>query len=533
MHIKNEKKSDKTKTIILSGIFSILFLCQCLFLRQRIWYILDSDMSSEMILATLLNEERSIFADGWYYATELRLLYMPQIFRILFLISDNWHFVRVYSTVIIYLIYVAAASFLSRRLSLGTRAFILGSVIIMPFSIVYGEYVLMCPYYIPCIAISFGALAMDLHCLAAKTLKERILLIAGSSLLAFLSSLIGPRQIVMFYFPVIITSGIILIYRICKKQLTFRKAVTEPFFLICFADIMVAGTAYLINIFILPKYYYFVHWNQIKLKPFRIKRLIKTLGGMARMLGADTDAGGIRSVVSVIYVSLLIAMFICFVFYALRYHKQVSAGYVILSLYSVCAAAVLALLYSFTNMIYYDLYSVPIVVFVYPVVILGFKEHPRLNKSTVRIPAVICLSVLFMAMCLFNYNEIGQKDKTSEHKEIARYLTENGYLTGYATFWNANVLTELTNGQIEVYAWNDSALMNEVENVDDINEWLQKKSHSSVKPTGKVFTLYTYDDEYNCRWKDRLREEDKLLQTADMVVYGYESYEEMKDRLGD
>lgn len=35
---------------------------------------LDSDMSSEFVLAQLLNEEGRLITDSWYYSTEIRLV---------------------------------------------------------------------------------------------------------------------------------------------------------------------------------------------------------------------------------------------------------------------------------------------------------------------------------------------------------------------------------------------------------------------------------------------------------------------------
>ena len=53
---------------------------------------IDSDMSSEMVLADLMNQEGDWFlSKGWGYSTEIRVFYLQLIYRITLLIfPHNW-----------------------------------------------------------------------------------------------------------------------------------------------------------------------------------------------------------------------------------------------------------------------------------------------------------------------------------------------------------------------------------------------------------------------------------------------------------
>ena len=65
--------------------------------------------------------------------------------------------------------------------------------------------------------------------------------------------------------------------------------------------------------------------------------------------------------------------------------------------------------------------------------------------------------------------------------EVADWLHEQGYTRGYATFWQANVITELTDGAIEMWQVEDLASL-------AMRPWLQKMSHASP-PEGRTFVL--------------------------------------------
>ena len=63
---------------------------------------------------------------------------------------------------------------------------------------------------------------------------------------------------------------------------------------------------------------------------------------------------------------------------------------------------------------------------------------------------------ILVGICSFmNYHEQSQEDINSERKMIAQLLIDNGYTKGYSRFRNANIMTELTNGEMEVWCWNE------------------------------------------------------------------------------
>ena len=64
---------------------------------------------------------------------------------------------------------------------------------------------------------------------------------------------------------------------------------------------------------------------------------------------------------------------------------------------------------------------------------------------------------------------------------VAGWLEDQGYTRGWATFWQANVITELTDGAIEMWQTEDLASL-------QMRPWLQKTSHAAP-PEGRAFVL--------------------------------------------
>jgi hypothetical protein len=70
-----------------------------------------------------------------------------------------------------------------------------------------------------------------------------------------------------------------------------------------------------------------------------------------------------------------------------------------------------------------------------------------------------------------NFQDMAGQNGNSVRKGYIRYLLDNQLDYGFATFWNANVTTELTNGKIELAGLNPDGL-NTDKNSFSINGWL-------------------------------------------------------------
>ena len=152
------------------------------------------------------------------------------------------------------------------------------------------------------------------------------------------------------------------------------------------------------------------------------------------------------------------------------------------------------------------------------------KEHVKKAVTAVFLAAVAAGCVLLLV-------RMDGVDETLEKRVMADKLVEEGYENGYATFWNGNVMTELSGGKIQMWVWSETTWDQHGTDVDAMYQWLQLTSHDTERPTGKVFVLFSRKEFENNPWKQNLQPEDVIYESEEYVVMGYPDYETMKATL--
>ena len=110
----------------------------------------------------------------------------------------------------------------------------------------------------------------------------------------------------------------------------------------------------------------------------------------------------------------------------------------------------------------------------------------------------------------------------NEHEAAAAWLTENGYTQGFASFWNGNILTELSDGELEMYVYGELT-------EPELTPWLQETRHLTDVPEGRTFVfvgyLETFLPDIPCM------QEEHLVWTSPYgsKVYEYENAQEVID----
>lgn len=70
-------------------------------------------------------------------------------------------------------------------------------------------------------------------------------------------------------------------------------------------------------------------------------------------------------------------------------------------------------------------------------------------SDTIQKAALLMACVMF-GVCSLQYIRSGMKSNDADYEVGTRDLLDLGYTTGFATFWNANLLTEISGGEIDV-----------------------------------------------------------------------------------
>lgn len=280
------KSHDRNDRIFITVSFLLFCACFCFlfwFLNVNLERFLNSDDSSEFMLARLLAEENRLITPNWFYSTELRVFNTQIVYAVFFKFFNNWHKIRIVSEILLSLTMIVSAYWLFSVFKLKKYAWLGLTILILPTLVHYLEIVLKGAYYYPHIVISILTVAIleSLRTLNGKKFISFILLTV-LCLLAFLSGLGGPRQILIIYAPLVITAIVLLIVNCAGNYKNGEKSIGK-----CVSAAIKGGSApllgtvltfifglagYLINSTVLHLYYDYYSYT-INFRSFSINRL--------------------------------------------------------------------------------------------------------------------------------------------------------------------------------------------------------------------------------------------------------------------
>lgn len=511
------EKRRKLFSILGWGIFIIAGLTLCLFLQKYMTGLLDSDEASEMVLSALLAKNGGILSPDWYYSTELRVLNNQIIFSILLRVLGSWHQVRMIASVILYGILIAATWGFCRSYGLRRWFPYAAAVMLLPISGVYFNIVLKGVYYIPHIVTLLLTLAL-LMLFAKEEKRTKILSAVFSVFLALSAGMGGLRLLLVCYLPLMAAT-------LCYGMLTGWKKRTKPYLTFAGISFAAAICGYLLNRSVLSQHYTFRSYESVVFTTPSAQRLFDVLSGFLQDLGYTSGSLFSASMISCGIALIILVLSVYCAIQMIRHREKRSDTSVFLAMFYLVDIGIFLMLYCFTNMTYYAQYSLPVMVLSVPVCFCGISEFTSKKESWVS--AGILLMTLAIAFSGIGVYRTSKENVSYEKADLAWFLLDSGYQNGYATAWNANVLTELTNGQLEVWDWGDQVYPDETMDLDHTFQWLQLKSHDTTHPAGKVFILLAKDQDHASALRNTDAANYVIRETNNYVVYGFPSYEEM------
>lgn len=522
----SDKRSLPLQTI-LCFLILILALSFLIFsLNQKIDTLINADDASELVLGRLLAKENSLISKNWYYSTELRVLNTQVFYALFSKITDNWHSVRMLSYVCLYLVLLVSYYFLCKAIDCQKLFPVSAVLLVLPFSPDYFEFVLQAVYYIPHIVISFLTIY-----LMEKSLKKRNAVAARVFLflLAVLAGMGGPRQILLLYIPMLLCACFLFLSACIRNSKSVPDIGLKDFFkaagpestrymVSSLVSFFGAGIGYFLNITVLSSIYSFQSWDTLHFKEFDFSMLGGILNGFLSNFGFTTgNVFEVSPLLSNCVCVFLLVTSIVSIAFLIRHREQNPKAYRLAVLY-ITSVIVFTLLYLFTDTLYKYRYSLPIIVLFIPLLAAYIKDV-RIHIFFKRILVIIFFVVVGLSS-LNNYRQRYAIDRTSEYREIVSVLKDGGYLEGHASFWNANILTELSNGEVEVWVFNSA------NNILDTCKWLQAKEHDTSHPKGKVFLLLSESQLSNNDWKGGIKDTDTVLYHSNaFTVFGFSDYD--------
>lgn len=491
----------------------------------NIWYhlvpgewIINSDLAAEMVLANMLNNERSILSPNWFYGTELRVFNLQWFYRIgLLIFPNNWTYARTLAMAIIYIVVIAAWLFLMNVCKMGRFGVWSAAFLIWPFGFwhhflsTYGGYYFVYPIF------SFVILGL-IVLLARGTssqIKKMLLILAGAAL-SLASGLNGPRQIMAFFAPLCLAVIIVLYIDVRKETITqwnmIKAAKKEKLGYIAYSYLFTLFNimGYLINTGILSKKYTFVSQSDIRWQS-GVRSVVDVFIDFMQLFGFRTGVEifsfeGIASALG-----LAVGVFLIFSIIRLcKNYSLLSQCEQLLFMFSIAAMIVSEMALCYMDWHYSSNYWLPILPFGIVLICMELKTdvyNLAGIKSMLTIIVSMCIIISSISTIKLSIEEPHRGKKGLY--EVAMWLEECGYDQGIAEFWNSQCITEMTNGKIEMWAIRTAE-------EEDFFGWLQDKSHMTP-PEGKVFILLNGSAEKN-------KENEIVVRGKGTLIYGVDSY---------
>ena len=511
--------------------------------------LIDSDMASEELLGRLLSYHPGIFLKDWYYSTELRVFNSQLFFEFFFFFTDNWHIVRVLTSLTLAILLLLSYLFLTRSLAVRrSTALYSAPLLIAPFSPVYAKYVLVGLYYMPHIILAMLSAALILRVQSTPRRVWPALLFLAA--LSFLSGLGGSKDVLMFYVPMFLAC-LLSEGKSGRKPLFSSAAFRQDRIFIHLSSfhtgralfaLLWSGAGWAVLKLILEKQYRFQHMEDLTLEEFSAGRLENMVHGIMDNFAwrSGVPVFSLRGCASLLGL-LLGLLVIRSALYAVRTGRQPVVLQILLSYWflSVCIVSIAILL---TGLMAddRDRYYLVSMAFLVPAAAVWSDQKEMTGRCRNAVRVIPLLGMLLFAGV--GYLDLADQDSTAELRNAAAAVEQAGYSEGFATFWNNNVLTELSNGTLTMTDFELAGAG--AFPLDNRYAWLAPMSALSHVPQSRFFVVLDKTNEYENGWIPQFRNSgmppnrngnrlqntpcDLLYDSDHYAVFGYQNYEELK-----
>ncbi|MCM1187463.1 MAG: hypothetical protein NC251_13400 [Lachnoclostridium sp.] len=531
-----KKKIAKYGAFVLLGLVFLALVLLNLFWQDH-W--LDSDMAAEMIFSKLLSESGHIFATPeWYYSTEFRFLYTHLVMAPLFLASENWHLIRLITNVLSYALMLVAYFYMMKPLKADRRLTALTAILLLlPFSETMMTHMQMGNTYMPHVIICFFFLGMYLRLVRKEvyTKAGRWTLFCFFVILSLICGVSGVRYLLALQCPLVITAFVYVLdstdFQLFREQFGrnenaagyFRRVLKGEeirYLYMALSGAVCSIVGYGINVLWVSRQYVFQTYGATNFiavyQGVLWERLQNAIGSLLMLFGYIPDKGflSLRGFISI----LAFVMLWIFGYCVIKARKKSTGQRLFMVLFVITAFVLNLFVFVFTTSTMVPRYYITVFIFALPALVFYMEqEEPVLDRFAVGMLLAFCLTLASAKITL----SFISTDKNEGKRAVAAFLQENGYEFGYAGYWNANIVTELTDGRVEV------ANIMDPETLEYFKWSSPMKYYGEGYHEGEVFLLLSAEENEQYRDTEALKAGKQVYRDADYVVYGYESSEEL------
>ena len=466
-----EKWRKYSPYALLGGSFLLLLLLNIF--RHDQW--LDSDMAAEMMFSKLLAQEGRFFAmPDWYYSTEFRFLYTHWIMGPLFRVIGSWHVIRVITNLLSYLLMLAAYYFFMKPLGVKRERVVASSaVLLLPFSETMITHMVMGNTYLFHVIIVFTVFGLFLR-LAGGHKGKRILWLVCYMAFSVICGISGVRYLLALQCPLVLTAIVAVLRSGDFEQLRRDWCDREPteknsksgrsgkdlwlalgksssakylWYSLLGAAGSVAG--YAVNVLYVSRKYVFQTYDATNFiavyQGVLMERLQNAIGSLLMLFGYIPDRGvlSLRGVITMVAFLLLVVFGYCSVQGGKESKGQ--RGFVTWFLYVSFFLNLFVFVFTTSTMV--PRYYLTIYIFLLPVLCFYLEKEEHYFDRLAVCTLLIFGLTLATGKTVLSFVTI---DKNADRRKVAAALEEQGLTFGYATYWNGNIITELTDGRVEI-----------------------------------------------------------------------------------
>ena len=484
---------DKTKcfTAVVSGFLVLYLVSIAIYSYFFGWRWLDSDHASEMILGKLLAEENTLLSRSWLYSTELRLVYQTIFTMPLFKIFghlENWALIRSLNIFFNNAILILSYLFLMKQLEVKTKWVLFTAFfLVIPLSYGYWDIVIFGGYYIFFIAQLFCSLGLYIRLNSRSASGKKIMLeFILFSILAFILGVQGIRSLMVIYIPLLLVS----VY----NRVKITKEKFFPLIMGCYAFFL-CSIGYIFNLLLQKRYSFYPYETMNMEHPaLYLEKLglsFTNIAGFFGLSGGSTilSAQGFFSVAALILCLVLIRTI-----YKTINCSQPEGEKKIIPLFFMASAIFSIFIFIITDKIIESRYFIPFMILYVPLTSILF-EYAEKTFGYLKRTVIICGIILFIfGQGYINFQNLTVRDMNTGRKGHIEYLLDEELHFGFATFWNGNVITELSNGKIEMVGLERARARDGNRSFDIFGYLVKAKFLDSLHHTGESFMLLTRDE---------------------------------------
>ena len=415
--------------------------------------------------------------------------------------------------------------------ALGAALLLGAGLLMLPYGALYRQYVLEGLYYIPHITISFVVLGCAVRILRGG---RRLAPAAGMVLFSFAAALGGPRQLFILNIPLTVAAALLcwldappadtLRQKLANAWRTPGGALLVP----TLAADAAALAGYVVNAKVLAEKYHFQDQGYVAFTGLNLDRMQWFANALLASFG--WQEGKVFSLAALFNLAAAALILFCFVFSVrlVRGKARYPLGHRLVGAFFLAGAVCFALLYGLTNSGHSDRYLLPLAILFVPLLEIMLADCTPLHRPDARgLTALLAAVLLLRAGTDCRAAAVA----TNPNQGAAQFLVQNGYRDGYASFWDGNVMTELTDGTLNVWTLTPNS-------VPELRPWLQVTSHLQTPPQGKIFFVISKWEAYGERQPttqalaDAMPEDALIYEDETVKIYGFVSDEAMRQACG-